>query len=171
AMFLAMASLPAAAHAQAAPALAAGATVYGPQGGEVGKIEKVDGDVVVVNTGTHTATLQKSAFGSNDKGIAIGFTQAQLNQAIEAADQAAQAKLTAALVAGAAVRTMDGVPLGVIKSVAEDGTIVVQREAGPFSLKKDQFSTDNEGVIIRLTKQQIDDALAQLATASTDSVE
>lgn len=161
ALFLSAAALPAAAYAQAAaPTIAAGATVYGPQGNEVGKIEKVEGDLVTVNTGKHSATLQKSAFGSIDKGLAIGFTQAQLDQAIEAAAQAAADKLNAALVAGTAIVTADAVPLGAVKSVGEDGMVLIGREAGDFSLPRAAFALDGTNLKVSMTQAQIDEALA-----------
>lgn len=177
ALLLATTVLPAAAHAEAParPQITQGATVYDPQGGVVGTIEKVSGNTVVVNTGTNSATLDAGVFGSSDKGLSISFTQAQLNQAIEAANQASQDKLAAALVVGAPVRSKDNVPVGAVKTINADGSVVVEREAGPFTLTRQNFATDANGLIIRLTARQIDDAIAQAtgenapATASSDA--
>ena len=170
-LLLSAAALPASALAQApaAPAIDVGATVYGPQGAEVGKIEKVDGDIIVVNTGTSSASLQSSAFGVNAKGLTIGFTKAQLEQAIAAAAQAAQDKLAAALVPGAAVVTADGQPLGAVKSIGDDGMVLIDREAGAFALPKTTFAVEGTGLKISMTQAQVDEALSTATSAAPET--
>lgn len=162
---LAVASLPMLAHAQEAAGvtLAAGGKVYGPQGNEVGTIEQVNGGNVIVNTGTNSATLPASSFAKGEKGPTIGFTKAQLDAAIEAAAQQAQAKLDAALVAGAAVRSIDGLPLGVIQSIDADGMVKMERESGAYFLKRDMFATDDKGLIVRAKAADINAAIAGAA--------
>jgi preprotein translocase subunit YajC len=169
ALLLSVAAVPAVAQAQdaAKPTIGAGAMIYGPQGGEVGTVEKVQGDMVVVKTDKHSATLPKGAIGTIEKGLAIGFTREQLNQAVEAAAAQAKQQLVARLVPGAAVSTSDGQPLGVIKSVDEEGNITIDREAGAFALKQDLFALNGEAVTVRMTAQQVEDALAQVASAET----
>lgn len=159
---LAIASVPAFAHAQdtASVTLSQGAKVYGPEGNEVGTIDQVSGDNVVVNTGTNSATLPASSFAQGAKGPTIGFTKAQLDAAIENAAQQAEAKVESALVAGAALRSMDGVPLGTVKSVDEAGMVVIERESGSFTLKRDMFATDANGLIVRANAADINAAIA-----------
>jgi nitrous oxidase accessory protein NosD len=166
--------LVAASLAAAAPALAqtaavevtAGATVYGPQGNEVGKIDKVDGTTAVVNTGKHNAALPTSAFGKNEKGLLVSMTREQLDSAVEAAEAKATGALQTALVAGAAVHSSDGQPMGTIKAVTPEGVVTITRESGEFSLKKDAFTTDANGVALLATKAAIDDAVSKQAPAA-----
>lgn len=163
------------AFAQAAPApaaaavqVAAGATVYGPDGNEVGKVEKVEGGNAVINTGKNSAAVPVGAMGRNDKGLLVSMTRDQLDAAVAAATAKAQGNLEQALVAGAAVHSADGQALGKIASVSPEGLVTVQRESGSFALKKDMFTTDAQGVALRLTLAQIEAALAkQQASAGT----
>ena len=164
------------AFAQAAPAPAAaastqvtvGATVYGPDGAEVGKVEKVEGGNAVINTGKNSAAVPAAAIGHNDKGLLVSMTRDQLDAAVAAATAKAQGTLDAALVAGAAVNSSDGQALGKITSVSPEGLVTVQRESGSFALKKDMFTTDAQGVVLRLTLAQIEAAIAkQQASAAT----
>lgn len=104
---IAAASLPVAAFAQEAPAadaasaqapatadagaLAAGQTIYGPQGEEVATVVSVADGNAVIDTGTNKATLPASSFGASDKGPTIAYSKDQLNAAIEAANKQANA--------------------------------------------------------------------------------
>lgn len=159
------AAVPSVGYAEEAPQIAEGAAVYGPEGNPVGVIEQVSGDTVVVKTDKHSATLQRSAFGTSDKGLSITFTQAQLNEAIEAANQAVDEKLTAALVPGAAVRSSDGVALGAVQTVSAEGPVTVDREGGAFTLARENFAIGESGLIIHLTAAQLDEAIAQAQSA------
>lgn len=136
-------ALPAAsqtAPAAESAAVTAGATVYGPDGQPVGTIDSINGQNAVLNTGTLTATLPFSAFGTSDKGPTITLAKADLEAAITAANQKAAADLAAALVTGAEVYSVDGQLVGPIKSIDDAGLIVVEYSAGPVSLKKDQIA-------------------------------
>ena len=101
---IATAGLPAAVMAQEAPAaaasaapdaaapatgsaLAAGQTVYGPQGEAVATVVSVDGANVVIDTGTAKATLPATALTPGAKGPSIAYNKDQLNAAISAATQ------------------------------------------------------------------------------------
>jgi preprotein translocase subunit YajC len=80
------AELDAAAASAAKPlALNVGATVYGPQGGVVGKIEAVDAEFVTVATAKTKAKLPKKAFAMGETGPVIGMTAEQLDAAAGAA--------------------------------------------------------------------------------------
>lgn len=150
----------------AAPAFAqagvvAGAKVYGPDGNEVGAIEKIDGDNVTVNTGSLTATLPKEVFGAGEKGPTIGWNKADLEAAITAANDEAKAKFDAALVAGADLYSSDGILLGKITSVAEDGSVVAALEAGPATLKKEQMALSGDKLTFLATAADVRAATAQ----------
>lgn len=58
-----------------------GATVNDQKGGEVGKVESVDAEGVVVSTGTVRAKIPASSFGISEKGLVISMTRAELEAA------------------------------------------------------------------------------------------
>ncbi|HET9628306.1 MAG TPA: hypothetical protein VFP14_02375 [Novosphingobium sp.] len=140
--------------------------VYGPQGSEVGKVEKVEGGNAVINTGKNSAAIPVSALGHNEKGLLVSMTREQLDAAVEAATAKAQGNLAQALVAGAAVRSADGQAIGKIAGVSPQGIVTVQRDNDSFALQKDMFTTDAQGVTLRLTAAQLNAAVAKQQQAS-----
>ena len=158
---LATVFLPAAALAQ----VAAGATVYGPQGGEVGTVVSVDNGTVLVDTGVHKAPLPENAFGKGDKGPTITVTKAQIDAMMDEQIAAANAKRDAALVAGAAVVTAKGAPAGSIKSVEGDA-VVLESPSGAVALKREHFAVDAQGALMALFTA---DQIATAAGAGTPS--
>ena len=166
---LGAAALPAAAAAQHAAAdhsaaIAVGATVTGPEGNPVGTIDAVEGEAVLLNTGTHTATLPKNAFGHGDAGLTITVTKDQLNQMIVGMEAKAAAALDAALVAGAAVKGAGGNSLGTVKEV--DGeSVIVTGDLGEFALGKDVFVADESGLVARVTAADVKASLSGGAAA------
>ena len=154
--FLAAAAIPAAAFAQ----VAAGATVYGPDGTAVGTVASVDGGTVMVDTGTYKAPLPESAFGKSDKGPTITVTKAQLDEMMAQQVAAANTARDAKLVAGAAVISPKGAALGTIKSVDGDA-MVLDSPSGPVALKREHFALDANGALIALfTAEQVAAAAA-----------
>lgn len=156
---LATAALPIAANATD---IAVGATVFGPQGGEVGTVEKVENGVVLVNTGKHRAPLPADAFGVGETGPTITVTQAQLNAMLDEQLAAAHAKRDAALVAGTSVMTADHQPLGTIKEVTGD-QVIVERETGPITLMREHFAAGDHGLMALFTLAQLEQAMAAQA--------
>lgn len=139
-----------AAHAQMGPEV--GATVYGPQGGEVGTIEAIQDGLVTVNTGTYTAPVPASAFGEGPDGPVISVTQADLNAMLEEQQKQMIAARDAALIANATVLSADGVEVGTVTSV--DGDVAILELAdGPVSLQRDQFATNETGALIVLATE------------------
>lgn len=139
--------------------VAVGAKIYGPDGAEVGTVEKVEGGNVVVNTGSLKATLPTDVFGDGEKGATIGWNKAQLEAAVTEANQQAAAQLEAALVAGAEVYSVDGQLLGTVEKI-DGGIVVVAREAGPLSLPQDQIAMQGEKVTFLATAADIEAAVA-----------
>lgn len=158
---LATALLPAAALAQ----VAAGATVYGPQGSEVGTIVSIEGGTVMLDTGTYKAPLPENAFGKSEKGPTITVTRAQIDAMMAEQVAAANAKRDAALVAGAAVITAKGAPAGSIKSVEGDA-IVLESPSGAVALKREHFAVDAQGALMALFTA---DQIAAAASAGNTS--
>ena len=140
--------------------LTVGAKVIGPDGVEVGTIEKIEGDAVVVNTGNLTAALPANAFGTSDKGPTIGWNKADLEAAITSANNEAKAQLDAALVAGAEVYSSDAVLLGKIKEVAADGSVVVELPSGPAALSRAQMALNGDKLTFRATAADVQAAAA-----------
>ncbi len=153
---LATALLPAAAFAQ----VATGATVYGPQGGEVGTIASVSGGTVLLDTGTYKAPLPETAFGKSDKGPTITVTKDQINAMMAEQVAAANAKRDVALIPGAVVVTAKGAPAGTIKSVEGDA-VVLESPSGAVALKREHFAVNAQGALMALfTADQIAAAVA-----------
>jgi len=167
------AASPAVASAQEAAAPAAapavGATIFGPDGSEVGKVVSVAGGNVVIDTGNQKATIAASSVGTTAKGPTIGFTRPQLEAAVTEAAAQSSAKLDAALTAGAAVKSQDGVAIGTVKEVNAQGLVVVERAAGkPVALPKDTMTLDaSGGVSLLFTAAQFEAAVGEAAAGTS----
>ena len=151
----------------AAPALAqgaaptVGATVYGPDGAAVGTIEQVDGTNVVINTGNMTATLPANVLGEGETGPTIGWNKADLEAAITAEQQKAAEAVTAALVPGAQLYSVDGLVVGTISEVQEGGMVVVEHtSAGPIQLPKDQMTVQGSNLTFLATAADLEAAVS-----------
>jgi len=157
---------PAVVVAQAAPkasvgtTLTVGTTVFGNDGGEVGKIVSAASDSVVVDTGAQKATLPKSAFAIGAKGPSINATKAQLEQLVAASAAQSNAALTAALIPGAEVRGKAGTVIGTIKEVSGDQVVLNRTEGGLVSLGRTAFSKTDTGLSISLTASELEAAAA-----------
>ena len=171
ASLLAMAAVPAAVHAQAADAgVVAGATVYAQDGSEVGTIDSVSGGNVVLNTGTNKAALPATSFVKGPKGPLFGMTKQQLDDAVNKANAANDAKLATALVAGAALYSSDGVQVGKIREIGADGNVVVEHGTSAFAFPKAQFTVADSGnLALHITAAQLDAALKQSAPAAAST--
>lgn len=167
----ALTAAPALAQDAAAPAqtpavanqqVVVGATVYGPQGGVVGTIERIADGIATVNTGTQKAPLPLSAFGQGETGPTITVTQAQLNQLVEQQLAQLAAQRDAALVVGATVLTADDQQLGTIETVDGDNIVILRGEpARRVTLLRNHFTAGDTGLKARLTLQEIEEAAAQ----------
>lgn len=147
--------------APAAAQVAVGATVYGPQGEEVGTIEQIDGDNVLLNTGNLTAALPQNVFGEGETGPTIGWNKAELEAAINAAEQEADAALDTALVVGAQLYSVDGVVVGSVESVGADGQVVVDHtSAGSIQLPKDQMTLQDGQLTFLATAADLEAAVS-----------
>lgn len=166
---------PVAAMAQsAAPATAApatvnptvGAKVFDAEGGEVGTVEAIQGDIITVTTGTARAGLPKSAFVTRDKGLTIGMTKAQLEEAVNGAKAENSAAKDAALVADAPVKSSDGVVLGTITKVEGDDVTVALSNGTSAALKKAHLGLAADGSLA-LGMTAADFATATQASAAS----
>ena len=139
---------------------AAGETVYGPQGNPVGIIESVANGQVVLDTGKHKVPLGVESFGEGEAGPTITVTKDQLDAMMDQQIAAANAQRDAALIEGAAVVSADAQQVGTIKEIdAATDAVVIEREAGLVTLKREHFAVDGNGALMALfTLEQIDGA-------------
>jgi hypothetical protein len=61
----------------------AGALVLDQTGAEVGKVDSVDADGAIVNTGKARAEIPLTSFGKSDKGLVVSVTKADLDSKAE----------------------------------------------------------------------------------------
>ncbi|MGQ0588963.1 MAG: hypothetical protein ACT4N8_05450 [Sphingosinicella sp.] len=134
---------PAAAQAQT---LRAGATVSDPDGGEVGTIVSVEGDVIVLRTDRHEVRLPASALRATETGAVAGVTRDQLNAQIDQAMAQAQQ----AFVVGATVRDPAGVVVGPVQEVTAD-TVTVQFRDRQIRLPRNALTAGDGGLVIGAT--------------------
>ncbi len=153
------------------PAVKAGATIHDTNGGVVGTIAEVNGDLVVVDTGSNKVSLPVSSFGSDAKGPVLALTKAQLDAAAEAAKAKAEAALKAMMVPGASVFGAGGAIVGTIDAVDAD-YVTLKVDGRPVKLPVDAFSRGDSGLMIALTADQLRQAVeaATPAEATADPV-
>jgi hypothetical protein len=159
---VALAATPALANEQ----VVAGATVYGPQGGEVGTIVAVENGQAVLDTGKHKVPLAVNMYGEGDTGPTITVTKAQIDGMIDAQLAEAAAKRDAALTVGAEAMAADHAPLGTVVEVDGDNVVIARGgdEANKVTLLRSHFDATDNGLMARLTNAQIDAAMSQAAS-------
>jgi preprotein translocase subunit YajC len=155
----------AAAAAPAAASVAAGAKVFDAQGGEVGTVDSVTNGVAVVNTGTNKVGLPLASFGAGASGPTISMTKAELDTAASQAAQKSAADLKAQLATGATVYGRAGETIGTIKA-ADAEFVTITRPKGEVKLPITAFGKGDKGVMISMTVQELDQAMASAAPAT-----
>ena len=139
----------------------AGATIYDPQGNLVGTIETMSAEAVVVNTGANKVALPPDSIGSNDKGLVVSVTKADLDAAADQQQAAAKAQLQAMLVAGTAVNSSDGQPVGTIKIADPQYVTVTTSQGVEVKLPANAFTTaPTGGLMIAMTAANFNAAVA-----------
>ncbi|MEX0342503.1 MAG: hypothetical protein AB3N06_07945, partial [Erythrobacter sp.] len=63
---------------ETAAAVAAGATVYGNDGVEIGTVESIDGETAILVVDGMKAPVPAAAFGTGEKGASLNATKAQI---------------------------------------------------------------------------------------------
>ena len=150
----------------AAANVAAGASVYDPDGALVGTIERVEGDAALLTVGDKKIALPLSAFGKNDKGLLIGTKVDELKANIAAQEAEAAAKLQAALVVGADVRSVDGsAVVAKVKSIDGDNVILTSPD-GDVGVPKSAFFMPEHGLSTPFTAEQFKQGVAQAKAAA-----
>jgi hypothetical protein len=132
---------------------------YAPDGTVAGTIRDVSGSAVVVDTGSHIVTLGSESFVAAKIGPTIGYTKAQLDDQVIAilADQ--KARLDAAVVMGAQLRSSDGFNVGTIRRINPDGSVMIGDDKRAFRIERSQLGTDAAGLVLRFSNAQLEAAL------------
>ncbi|MCL9998266.1 MAG: hypothetical protein NBV68_02695 [Erythrobacter sp.] len=154
----ALALTPAAAMAQDV-----GATIYGNDGEAVGTVTEVNDQVVVIDTGKHKAPVPVGMVADGEKGKSVNATKAQIDTMMDERVAEANAKRDAALVAGAAVISVGGRPVGTLGAVdlAADSIDFKAEGGSVFPMKKEHFAVNPQGQLMVLySKDQIAAAAA-----------
>ncbi|GGC23301.1 hypothetical protein GCM10011371_08770 [Novosphingobium marinum] len=144
---------------EVAAALTVGATVFGPNGNEVGTVENIADGNVVIFTGNNRATLPANSLGKNDKGLLLAVTKEQLDAFVTQAAAQADAAMAQALVPDAEVYSSDGVMVGTVGEI-DGNNVTVEREAGPVALTKDMLTADADGLKLYMSEAEFNAAAA-----------
>lgn len=149
-----------AAAPQAGPSLTVGTPVFDPTGAEIGTIDSVTAEAVVVSTGTNKVAIPPSSFGAGPKGPLLSATRADLDAAAEKAAADTNARLTASLVPGAEVRGMSGQNVvGSVKAL-EGGLVRVTTPDGDVKVPLSSLSLGPNGLIIGMSASEFEAAVA-----------
>jgi hypothetical protein len=151
----AVAVTPAAALAQAAAGVQVGATVKDVQGGIVGTITAVNGANVTIHTDRLDATVPATSFTVHEGDVLFGMTQAQLDAAVDQANQAAQA----AFAVGTQVKDRDGAVVGAVQALDTD-TVTVQMGAQQVRLPRAALAASNGTLVTGATLAELQAAAA-----------
>jgi preprotein translocase subunit YajC len=143
-------ALPQAAFAQAG--FAVGTPVTDANGGAVGTVSAVNGNVVTVKTDKVEANLDKSSFTPHEGKLLVGLSQAELNAAVEK-DQAAAA---ASLAVGATVKGSAGSAVGTIESIDADFVTLKLASGKLVRLPRNGIAGSASGAVIGLSAEQLE---------------
>ena len=152
---LLLASAPLApAFAQAAPAsaFAVGTPVTDANGGAVGTVTAVNGDIVTVKTDRVEANLSKSSFTPNEGKLLVGLTLAELNAAVEKDKAAAEASLAV----GADVKGTAGTVLGTIDAIDAEFVTIKLASGNKVRIPRSGIVGSATGAVIGLTAEQLE---------------
>ena len=145
----------------AAPAAAAtvttGAAVTDANGGAVGTIASVNGDIAVIDTGTVKASVPTSSFAKGDKGLLLGMTKVELEAAAQGAVASQQQQFLASLKPGTVVTDQNGGAVGTIEAVEGD-LVTVATPNAKAKLPKSAIAAGPKGAVIGMTQAQLEAA-------------
>jgi hypothetical protein len=140
--------------------LTAGATVRDRNGVQIATVEGLEADGAVVKTGDRLAKLPLDAFGKDNAGLLLGITAAEFQAAIAASsvpvpvEEPEIAAATAAdMTPGAAIRDSEGVPIGTVQEVVENG-VVILTDGKKVKLAVESFGKDDQGLLIGITASE-----------------
>jgi preprotein translocase subunit YajC len=145
-----------------AQAIAPGMQVTDPSGGAVGTVKAVQGDNLLVSTGTHEVLLPKASFTAQEGKLYFGMTQAQLNAEIEKSKAAADA----AIAAGATVKGAQGNEIGKIETVTDTDVVIALPSGKKIQIARKGVRGNADGTVTTgLTAEQVSAATGGAADA------
>ena len=152
------------AAAQTSVAATAGMQVVDTNGGVVGTVTGVMGDLIMVKTDRHEVHLPKASFTPHQGKLLFGMTQAELN----AATDTSLAEAAAALAVGATVKGSGGASIGTIDAIDAEFATIKLTSGKLIRIPRTGLGASAEGAVIGLTAAQLeaqagpaDDAAAQ----------
>ena len=134
------------AYGQADP-FAVGTQVTDAQGGPVGTVTAVNGDVVTVKTDKLEANLPKASFAPNEGKLLIGNTQAELNALVEKEKAAAEASLAV----GAPVKDSAGASAGTIEAIDAEFVTLKLASGKSVRLPRNGIAGSANGAVVGAT--------------------
>jgi preprotein translocase subunit YajC len=164
AAFLAVASLPGTASAQAG--ISPGMQVVDQAGNPVGTVIAVKGGDLTLKTDRHEVLLPKTSFTPNEGKLLFGMTQAQLNADMDQALAAAAAAVTV----GAEVRGTGGQVAGTIEAL-DDATVTLKLVSGEMvRLPRHAVAGSQGGAVLGVSLAELQ-AMTSSSAEATASVE
>jgi hypothetical protein len=156
--------------------ITAGEPLRDIDGKPIGKVDSVDADGVVVDTGQFKVKVPLVSFGKDKSGLVLGTTAAKFNEVAAKAHAQALASAPPAkpeprpatvadISAGAQLRDINGQPVGKITAVAADGATL---DTGKTKVKLplDAFGVDPSGLMIAITAEKLNEIIAQADAAA-----
>jgi hypothetical protein len=154
--------------------LAVGAAVRDKDGVQIATVERLEADGAVVRSQDRLAKLPVNAFGKDDAGLLIGITAAEFQAAIAKTSVAVpqeQPQLVDATAAdmtpGATIRDSEGVPIGTVDALAEDGVIILT-DGKKVKLAVESFAKDENGLLIGITASEFKAIVGNSGPARTE---
>ena len=145
-----------------AQAIAPGMQVTDPNGGAVGSVKAIQGDNLLITTGSHEVLLPKASFTAANGKLLFGMTQAQLNAEIEKSTAAA----SAAVAAGATVKGLQGTEIGKIDSVTDGGVVIALPSGKKVQIARNGVRGNADGTVtVGLTAEQLEAQTSSTPTA------
>lgn len=136
--------------------ITAGLKVEDAQGGEVGTVVAVNGDIITIKTDRIEAQLPRNAFTVAPDKLLIGMTRAELNAEVERAQAEAQAKL----VPGATVTGSKGTPVGTIETIDDQYVMLKLLSGKMIRMPRNSLGAGPQGGIIGLTAEELEAKIA-----------
>ena len=141
---------------QAAGGFAVGTEVTDANGGAVGTVTAVNGDVITIKTDRLETNLSKSSFAESEGKLLVGVTQAELNAAIEKDKAVAEASLAV----GAPVKDSAGAAAGTIDAIDAEFVTIKLASGKSIRIPRTGIAGSANGAVIGLTAADLEAQVA-----------
>ena len=129
-----------------------GTEVTDANGGPVGTVTAVNGDIVTIKTDRFETNLSKSSFAENEGKLLVGLTQAELNAAIEKDKAAAEASLAV----GAPVKGSAGTQVGTIEAIDAEFVTLKLESGKSIRIPRAGIAGSASGAVIGLSAAELE---------------